>query len=60
MRLEVVAWPPPREVINVQSTSPNSQDTNNQHQEDSESEYEDVSHGKRKKRKSSGELHALK
>ncbi|KAG1843342.1 hypothetical protein DFJ58DRAFT_731631 [Suillus subalutaceus] len=57
---KVVARPPPHKVIDVQSTSPDSQDANDQHQEDSESEYEDASHGKRKKRKSSGELHASK
>jgi hypothetical protein len=56
---KVVARPPPREVIDVRSTSPDSQDAD-QHQEDSESEYEDASHGKWKKRKSSGELRASK
>ncbi|KAG1902465.1 uncharacterized protein F5891DRAFT_1186586 [Suillus fuscotomentosus] len=57
---KVVPRPLAREMIEVRSTSPDSLDANDQCQQDSELEYEDVSHGKRKKLKSSGELRASK
>ncbi|KAG1853449.1 hypothetical protein DFJ58DRAFT_728198 [Suillus subalutaceus] len=57
---KVVPRPPACEVIEVRSTSSDSQDEHGQLEPASESEYEDASHGKRKKRKPSGELHASK
>lgn len=56
---KVVPKPPAREVIEI-STSPDSRDENDQHESATDSEYEDASQGKRKKRKSSGELPAPK
>ncbi|KAG1859751.1 hypothetical protein F4604DRAFT_1930477 [Suillus subluteus] len=56
---KVVPKPPAHEVIEL-STSPDSRDANDQHNSATDSEYEEASQGKRKKRKSSGEPPAPK
>ncbi|KAG1724199.1 uncharacterized protein EDB91DRAFT_1255335 [Suillus paluster] len=53
---KIVPRPPAREVIEVRSTSSDSQDEHGRPEPASESEYEDASHGKRKRWKPSGEL----